>query len=103
MSAIDVLKNLGFNEKQTKDFQALSDDMALSHNGDHKVLGAYTNGEVWAVMEQNVSPDTSGGVEVIMKHPAVLVLEGPKGRAAIPNADLPENADLIATVVRDLS
>lgn len=103
MSAIDVLTNIGFSENGTEEFQALSDQLKLGHNGDHKILGAYKNGDVYAVLEQNVSPDSSGGVEVIMKHPAILILEGPKGRVAIPNADLEENADLIAIVARDLA
>lgn len=101
MTVVDVLAQLGFIEKDAQVFQGISDQLDLSHNGDHKVKAYYTKGDVTAVVEQNVSPDTSGGVEIITKHPAVLILESPKGRVAVPNFD--DNADLVAVLVKDLS
>ena len=104
MTAIDTLKNLGFTEDDTAEFQQISDNLDLSRNDNpHKVLHVLTKGDVTAVIEKNVSDDNSGGVEVTMKHPAVLILESSKGRVAISNHDEPDNADLIAEVAGDLA
>lgn len=104
MTAVDTLKNIGFTEGKTKEFQALSDSLGLSANDNpHKVLAVLTKGDVTALIEKNVSDDESGGVVSTTKHPAVLILESPKGRVCIPNHDDDENADLITTVAGDLS
>ncbi len=104
MTAIDTLKGLGFTEGDTKGFQALSDDLGLSVNDNpHKVQAVLTKGDITALIEKNVSEDTSGGVEVIQKHPAVLILESPRGRVAVANHDDPANDSLIRDVVGDLS
>ena len=102
MTAIDTLTRLGFAEQDAMVFQAISDQLGLSENGDHKVKAYYTKGDVTAIIEQNVSPDTSGGVEIITKHPAILILESPNGRVSISNQDDPANAALIEQVVLDL-
>lgn len=102
MALADVLTNLGFTEQSVDEFQALGDDLDLSRNDNpYKVKAVYTNGGVTALVEQNVSEDNSGGVDVVMKHPAVLILESNKGRVAIPNFD--DNPSLIADIVRDLT
>lgn len=104
MAATDVLKNLGFKEQSPKEFQQISDDLDLSRDDNpHKVLSVFSNGKVTALFEKNVSPDNSGGVEVIMKHPPVLIIEGPNGRTAISNYDEDYNVDLIANVVKAVS
>lgn len=112
MTAIDTLTRLGFVEQDTDEFQALSDDMGLSVNDNpHKVVSVLTKGNVTALIEKNVSEDNSGGVEIVQKHPAVLILESPKGRVAIPNfdnatlmtTDGPEDFNLIEKIVSDLS
>ena len=104
MSAIDVLSSLGFVEQDKQVFQAISDDLDLSRDDNpHKVLSYFTKGDVTALIEKNVSPDNSGGVDVITKHPPVLILEGPGGRVAVANHDEPENTDLIAHVVQAVS
>lgn len=103
MTAIDTLKALGFKEQDPAVFQTLSDDIGLSENGDHKVSGYLTKGDITALVERNVSPDFANGVETITRHPAILILESPNGRVAIPNQDDPDNAELIRLVVADLA
>lgn len=104
MTAIDTLASLGFEDQGPEEFQAISNDLDLSRNDNpHKVLSVLKKGDVYAVIEKNVSVDTSGGVESVTRHPAVLILESPKGRVAVSNHDDPDNADLIANVVKDLS
>lgn len=103
MTAIDTLTRLGFNDDGPQQFQALSDDMGLSANYPHKVLGVYTLGNVTALIEQNMSEDVSGGVEVIQKHPAILILESPKGRVAISNFDNDDHQPVIEQIVNELS
>lgn len=112
MSGIDTLKALGFTEQDTAEFQALSDDLGLSANDNpHKVQAVLVKGDITALIEKNVSEDNSQGVEIVQKHPAVLILESPKGRVAIPNFDNealmvkggPEGFNLIEQIVGDLS
>lgn len=104
MTAIDTLKSLGFTEGDTAEFQKLSDDMGLSRNDNpHKVLAVLTKGSITALVEKNVSDDASGGVEITQKHPAVLIMESPKGRVAISNHDDDDNAPLIAEITENLS
>ena len=43
------------------------------------------------------------GVETIVKHPPVLILESPRGRVAISNHDDEDNAALIQSEVEALS
>lgn len=104
MTAVDVLKNIGFKEQKTTEFQKLSDNLGLSVNDNpHKVLNVLTKGDITALIEKNVSEDEAGGVSSITKHPAVLIMESPRGRVAISNHDDDDNADLINTVAEDLS
>lgn len=97
----DVLLDLGFTKGDVEPWQKLSDAMHLSDEYPHKVLHFFTRDDVAVMIEQNMSPDSSGGVEVVMKHPPVMVVESPKGRVAIPNFET--NHALIASVVDDLS
>jgi hypothetical protein len=113
MSAIDVLQFLGFEEESTDEFQKLSDDLGLSKQDTidpdepiampHKVLAVLTKGSITALIEKNTSQDVASGMDTIVRHPAVLILESPHGRVCIPNHDDPANSDLIAAVVADLS
>lgn len=104
MSAIDTLKSLGFTDGDVAAFQQISDDLGLSRNDNpHKVLAVLTKGDITALIEKNVSDDKSGGVEVTTKHPAVLIMESPKGRVCIPNHDDDDNADLLALATKDLA
>lgn len=103
MAASDVLVGLGFKADDIAKWQQLSDDLGLSEGYPHKVLAAYTKDGVTALIEQNVSEDNSGGVAVIMKHPAVLILESSHGRVCVPNHDEPDNASLIEAVAGDLA
>lgn len=104
MTAIDTLESLGFvrNEGQAKAFQQISDDLGLSVNDNpHKVLAVFTKDDVTALIEKNISDDESGGVVSTTKHPAVLIMESPRGRVCISNQD--DNAALIAQVAEDLA
>lgn len=104
MTAVDTLKNIGFKEEKTKEFQDLSDSLGLSANDNpHKVLSVLTKDDVTALIEKNISDDESGGVVSTTKHPAVLIIESPRGRVCIPNHDEDDNAALIAQAVEDLS
>lgn len=97
---IDALVALGFTDADPAVFQAVSDGLGLSHNGAHIVHAYLTKGDVTAVIEQNVSPDTNAGVETIVKHPPVLILESPKGRVAVTTI---HDTGLIEALVADLS
>lgn len=103
MTAIDTLTSLGFEETTVEEYQGLSDSLGLSTDYPHKVLHVLIKGGVTALVEQNVSEDASGGVDVVMKHPAVLILESAKGRVAIPNHDDANNAALIQEIAGDLA
>lgn len=103
MAATDTLKALGFKEQKPDEFQKLSDEIGLSANYPHKVLYVGTKGSVTVLIEENMSEDSAGGVTSITKHPACMIVEGPKGRTVVANHDDPSNADLIAAVVESVS
>lgn len=109
MTAIDTLKSLGFKEQKADEFQALSDDLGLTTSDadgitmPHRVLAVLTKGDTTALIEKNVSQDVASGVDSITRHPAILILESPRGRVAVSNHDDPENAALIATLVAELA
>lgn len=104
MTAVDTLKGLGFKDQGTEEFQALSDSLGMSANDNpHTVLAVLTKGDLTAVVEKNVHDDNSGGVEVTMKNPPVLIIESPRGRVCVSNHDDAANAELIASVVGDLA
>ena len=104
MTAVDTLTALGFKDGDTAAFQKISDDLGLSRNDNpHKVLNVLTKGSVTALIEKNVSAEDSGGVQSTTKHPAVLIMESPKGRVCIPNHDDAANDALIEQVAGDLA
>lgn len=106
MAAVDVLKSLGFKDGDVKEWQALAESIGMSNPQEgepYTVLNAMTKGDVTAIIEKNVSEDENGGVVTVTKHPAVLILESPRGRVCIGNHDLDENARAIEKSVADLS
>lgn len=106
MAAVDVLKSLGFKEGDVAPWQSLAEGIGMSNVAEgepYTVLNVLTKGDVTALIEKNVSEDENGGVVTVTKHPAVLILESPRGRVCIPNHDLDETARAITKSVADLS
>ena len=102
----DVLANLGFQSDenrraalQTHAENPETDGGNLSHNGDYKVLGTWTKDDIVVHMEQNTAPDQIGELSAIVTHPPLLVVEGPKGRAAVRPGDV----EALEQVIADLS
>jgi hypothetical protein len=68
-------------------------------NGPYEVHGAWSKGAVRVHLEQTTAPDSSGGLKIIVQHPAVLVVAGPTLRVAVN----PDDTEALATVLAQIA
>jgi hypothetical protein len=96
----DVLTDAGFTEDTDLAGQLSdhADSAGMRANGPYDVHGAWSKGDVRVHLEQTTAPDSSGGLNVIVQHPAVLVVTAPELRVAVNPDDVAALASVLAQV-----
>lgn len=104
----NVLTQAGFqsDEATAKAIQDHAEDEntgdgSLAHNGDYKVLGAWTKGDYRVHLERNTAPEDAGdGMTAVVTHPPLLVIDKGDTRIVAVN---PKDTEALRAVLSDLA
>lgn len=100
---LDRMTEAGFTKTLSKAQWAARnaelDALGMNTGGPYTSDYVLQNGDVTLTVEQNTSTETQSGMEVTIKHPQVVIVEGPGGRVACPAGD----ADLILAMTEQLA
>lgn len=102
-----ILKELGFTADADLAAQLQDDandpstgDGSLSHNGDYKVLNAWTKGELRVHLERNTAPEDAGDdMTAVVTHPPLLVVERGDQRLVVVS---PRDTDALRAVLTEI-
>lgn len=98
---LSVLTELGFSNDPS-DAAALESEKhesGANTGGAYSVIACMKKGDVTVHVEQNQASEDIGGMSAVVTHPAVALIESPKGRCAFNPNDL----ELAKALVTELS
>lgn len=89
MSWTTTMTELGFviDESAAAVAQAAADSAGLSEGGTYRVQQVWRRLDVTVTVEQNQAPETVGGMQALITHPPVAVIDSPAGRYAFNPED----------------
>lgn len=87
---VEFLVQQGFSKLSKQDWEKRVAELkakGMDNGGTYDLGYELARGPVSVMFEQNISTVISDGLEVMTKHPAVAVIDGPRGRIACPAHD----------------
>lgn len=86
MFDLDALAEAGFRKRLSEqEWRTLNSELnqtELAAGGEYHIDYVLGRDDVTVTIEQNVSTQEHGGMQIQTRHPAIAVVEGPNGRAS---------------------
>lgn len=73
--------------------------MGMDTGGPYKVLAVYRKGLTNVLIEQNTASEQVDGMEITTSHPALALVQGPKGKVGCNPSDI----ELLLSLITELS